>query len=331
MLGRFWTVLVAILVCLPTLASGFEMQPLSTRNLSPVTLGFGLPTLGPAKVLASGAGRIETTVDLISNFTEKESAAERLRFDGETYRAAVAVDYGIGSNLEFGAELPLISHQGGFLDDFIEGWHDTFGLPQSGRDQVPAGQLDYSYVRPAGGFALQSDQSGIGDLSLRAGWQYWQDPEKLGSLALRASLKLPTGRARDLTGSGSIDLALWLSAEQRLKTAAGALALFGGGGALLTTDGDLLPEQRRNLVGLVNFGVAWQPWAQLGLQLQFDGHTPFFKGSQFRELNNFAGQLAIGGSLALADQTALELAVVEDVLVNTAPDVVFHLALKHQF
>ncbi|WP_169513285.1 DUF3187 family protein [Geopsychrobacter electrodiphilus] len=328
---RLFVLISLILVSAPVMAAGFEMQPLTTRNLSPVALGFGIPALGPARVLASGAGRVETTVDLISNFTEKASAGESLRFDGETYRAALSVDYGVGSNLEFGAELPLISNQGGFLDDFIEGWHNAFGLPQGGRNHAPTGRLDYSYTRPESGFALQSDQSGIGDLSLRAAWQCWQDTEKLRSVALRTSLKLPTGRARDLTGSGSTDLALWLSGEQRFKAATGPLTLYGGGGALFTTDGDLLPDQRRNLAGLVNLGVAWQPWAQLGLQLQFDGHTPLFKESQFPELNKFAGQLAIGGSLALADKTALELAVIEDVLVNTAPDVVFHLALIHQF
>ncbi len=94
---------------------------------------------------------------------------------------------------------------------------------------------------------------------------------------------------------------------------------------------DLLSDQRRNLVGFVSLGCGWQPWTRLGLQLQFDGHSPFYRQSTLEEISDFSGQLAIGGSLALGEQTVLELAVVEDIIVATAPDVVFHLALRTQF
>ncbi|MCF6178702.1 MAG: DUF3187 family protein [Geopsychrobacter sp.] len=326
-----WLAVSLLWLCCAGTAAGFELQPLTTRNLSPATLGFGLPALGAARLLPGRTGRAQFTFDLVSNFSESVAAGERLRFDGETYRAALSADYGIGSNFEVGAELPLLSHSGGFLDGFVEGWHDTFGLPQGGRDLTASDQLDYSYAHGGDGFSLQSEQAGIGDLSLRAAWQCWQDVSKSRALALRVSLKLPTGSVSHLTGSGSTDLALWLSGEQRLQAGTGVVTLYGGGGGLFSTDGDLLPEQRRNLAGLVSFGVGWRPWMRLGLQLQFDGHSALFKGSQLRELNEFAGQLASGGSFVLTDATIMELAVVEDVLVNTAPDVVFHLALKRNF
>ncbi len=320
--------LLLLVFGLPLSVSGFELQPLATRNLAPAVLGFGLPALGPAQVLTAGTGRAQVDFDLVSNFVEDDS----LRFDGETYRLALAADYGIGADLELGVEVPFLSHQGGFLDGFIKGWHDTFGLPQGGRDQVGSDQLDYHYSRPNNeGFNLQSKASGVGDVVLRGAWQYWQNEERSASLALRTSLKLPTGRVARLLGSGSTDLALWLSGEQRIATDVGRLLIYGGGGGLLTTDGELLPNQRRNLVGLVNLGLGWQPWERLGVQLQFDGHTALYQGTGVRALDRFAGQLAFGGSFALGESTAVELAVVEDIIVRTAPDVVFHLALRQQF
>ncbi len=332
MLLRLLPLLLLMMGGISTLSFGFELQPLATRNLSPVTLGFGLPALGPAKVLQARSGRGQVALDLVSNSSEISTANESLAFDGETYRVAFSGDYGIGTGLELGFDLPLLSHQGGFLDSFIEGWHDTFGLPQGTRDQTTANQLEYSYARQGGqGFGLQSDSSGIGDLSLRGAWQLLRDDDSNRALALRAALKLPTGSTEELTGSGSTDLAIWISGEQRLRTNGGQLFLYGGGGGLISSDGDLLADQRRNLVGFVSLGCGWQPWTRLGLQLQFDGHSPFYRQSSLGEIADFAGQLAMGGSLALGEQTVLELAVVEDIIVATAPDVVFHLALSRKF
>ncbi len=324
--------LVLLLTYLPGFCAGFELEPLTTRNLSPAVIGFGLPVPGPARVLGPGAGQAALSFDLVNNYALSEGAGESLLFDGESYRAAFSFDYGISPGVEFGAELPLIAHRGGFLDSFIEGWHDFFGLPQGGREQTPRNRLNYRYSRVGGeGFSLDSDSGGVGDFSLRAAWQLWQNSDLTSSLALRGSLKLPTGDASELTGSGSTDVALWLSGEQRRQVSAGLLLFYGGAGALLGTDGDLLPDQRRNLVGLVNLGFGWQPWSSLGLQVQFDGHSSFYRGSDFRELNRFAGQLAMGGSIALGEKTVLELAVVEDIIVRTTPDVGFHLTLRHRY
>jgi hypothetical protein len=333
MLRRLVSIVLMTLVLFPTLACAFELQPLTTRNTAPSVIGFGLPPLEPARLLPPEAWRLQASLDVANNYTTHSNADENLVFDGETYRLGLSAAYGLSETLEVGFELPVISHRGGFLDSFIEGFHDTFGWTQGGRDDAPRDRLDYSYAKDGGdSFSQQSKTTDIGDLSLRAAWQAWKDTDNNRSVALRASLKLPTGSESKLTGSGSTDLALWLSAEQRWQTnSSGELLLYGGGGGLASTNGDLLPDQRRNLAALVSLGCGWQPWSRVGFQLQFDGYSPLYKDSDFKEIAKFAGQLAIGGSLALGEATALELALVEDVLVNTAPDAVFHLALRHQF
>ncbi len=52
--------LFALGVGLPAWASGFELLPLTTRNLSPLARGYGLPSLGAANVLSPGAGRVQS-------------------------------------------------------------------------------------------------------------------------------------------------------------------------------------------------------------------------------------------------------------------------------
>ena len=39
----------------------------------------------------------------------------------------------------------------------------------------------------------------------------------------------------------------------------------------------------------------------------------------------------MGGTLHFSDRTALDIGVSEDLVVKTAPDVVFNFALRHQF
>ena len=92
-------------------------------------------------------------------------------------------------------------------------------------------------------------------------------------------------------------MALWVSGEQEFNTAIGPLKHYDGGGLLLSSDGELLPVQHRNLAGLISLGGWLAALARVALQLQFDGHSVLFKRSQQRELNQFAGQLAMGGSI----------------------------------
>jgi len=52
-------------------------------------------------------------------------------FGGETTRLTFTYERGVGENFEWGIRVPYVSHDGGSLDTIIDGWHDTFGLPQS--------------------------------------------------------------------------------------------------------------------------------------------------------------------------------------------------------
>jgi hypothetical protein len=97
------------------------------------------------------------------------------------------------------------------------------------------------------------------------------------------------------------------------------------------SSGDILREQQRHAVGFASVGGGWSPASWIGFKLQLDGHTPFYGGSSLPELSSNSLQLVMGGTLGLSRSTVLDLGVTEDVAVNTAPDVVFHLNLKHSF
>lgn len=94
------------------------------------------------------------------------------------------------------------------------------------------------------------------------------------------------------------------------------------------TEGDVLPELQRQVVGFGSFGLGWRPWRTLSLKGQIDAHTSFYRNSELKDLSDPGLQGTLGFSLCVTPVTSLDLAVVENLIHTTSPDVVFHLALS---
>jgi hypothetical protein len=321
-------------VCLSSSSiHALDIIPFNTKNQSPIVQIYGLPAAGNAILLSPGQKEFRMMLDYASNYVDDANAGEHLVLDGETARITVNGRYGLAKGVECGMEIPYVINGGGFLDSFIINYHDFFGFPQGGRDQAPRNRLLYLYSRDGQEkMRIDSSSNGLGDISLMAGFQLYHDGKEYpGALALRTSLKLPTGDSGQLHGSGSTDLAIWLAASSDHKLATGHWTIFGDVGIMGMTDGKVIEEQQRNLVSFGSVGAGWSPLSWIAFKVQLDAHTPFYKDSQLRELNADAVQLIIGGTLSLSKQTTLDIGVSEDLVVNTSPDVSFHFDLRTQF
>ncbi|HEY6874594.1 MAG TPA: DUF3187 family protein [Geobacteraceae bacterium] len=331
---RFVVLPLLALLMLPLAAHGAPITPFYTQNQSPVALIFGLPAPDNAALLPKGKLGAILAVDVANNFTEDANANESILLDGESYRVNLALRYGITQRVEGGIDIPYVGIGGGIFDRFIEGWHRFFGLPQEGRPNAPRNRLLYIYDRNGQPRLLLDDSgSGLGDVRLSGGVQLYDDGRpNPRQLALRGSIKLPTGNSDNLRGSGSTDFALWLTAADDYRLPAlGHLTLFGAAGGMAMTDGNVLRDQQRNLAGFGTLGLGWGPADWIDFKAQLSGHTPFFQGSDLRELARPALQLIVGGTLNFSPMTSLDIGVSEDVAVNTSPDVALHLALRRRF
>jgi Protein of unknown function (DUF3187) len=318
-------------LCRPGLA--LEITPFPTQNQSPLVQIFGLPAAGDAEVLAKGKIGALLAADVASNNARDLTSHESILLDGESYRFTLALRYGLADRFEGGVEIPFVGQGGGIFDSFIIGWHDFFSLPQGGRKSDPRNRLLYTYSKDGQNRLLVSDSSfAPGDVRLTGGMQlYGGGTEDRRAVALRASLKLPTGDSSELHGSGSTDFAVWLTGKDDYRLSLGHLTLFGAAGAMAMSDGDVLPGQQNNFAGFGTLGCGWSPVAWIAFKVQTSGHTPFFTGSDLRELSNSALQLIVGGTLAFSPRTTLDIGVSEDLAVNTAPDVALHLSLRQLF
>jgi len=175
------------------------------------------------------------TLDHSSNYVEDSNSREQILLDGETTRMTLGGRYGLSKSVELGVEIPYIVHSGGFLDGFIINYHDSFGFPQGGRDQAPRNRLLYRYsLDGVEKLKIDSSGNGLGDIGLTAGLQIYHDAQEYPrAVALRASVKLPTGDSASLHGSGSTDFSFLITASDDYK-----LPLGHGGFCGSRVDGD---------------------------------------------------------------------------------------------
>lgn len=302
-------------------ASGDLLQPFAIRNLNPFLGIYGIPAQQSPSVVDSGSSSLQLQLDVVSHFTDADNDTEFVAIDGETYRLALRYARGLGDRWEVGAEVPLVSHSGGFLDGVINEWHDFWGLPTLGRDRVEDDQLRFEYVREGETLVdVNASGTGIGDVLLFAGKTVTQTRET--AVTLRGQIKLPTGDAESLRGSGGADVALSAAVS---RTLGDKVSITGRVGAAYLGRGDVLPELQRQWSAYGTAFVGWQAFGRLSLKAQIDAQSPLYENSGLDQLTDTAIQLTFGGSIRLGKKSFLDLSFTED---EFNPDVTSDFAVQ---
>lgn len=304
----------------PTFAGEFQL-----REQNPLALVFGLPLPGYARQPSESAWRTDVLINVSNTTNVLSSARDSLIIDGETAVLDVVFSRSINNKLSIGAHIPFISHSGGSLDSFIKGYHDLLGFPQGERDEFKNNQLHYQYIRDGKVLLNQTgSSSGLGDIRALIDYQLSQTDSS--ATALHASLKLPTGDSARLTGSEAVDFSAWLSGEYAFNP---DWNIIGHAGFLGLGSGEILPAQQRDAVFFTGGALAWQFTPAITLQLQADWHSAFFDGSDLKLLGP-ALTLSTGGFIRISNNSEIAIAVVEDIDVDSAPDVQFHVGWHYQ-
>ena len=299
-----------------TPALALDLAPFAAVNQNPFVQIYGLPP--PLPIAADRSHHRQEAAlsfDIASHYVAQTAPGESLLIDGESYRTTLSAR-GDNGPWRWALQLPYIAHAGGVLDESIIDWHNTLGFDQGGRDLAATGHLQYLYIRNGVTvFELAQPRAGIGDVLTQMQYALTRD------WAAQFSLKLPTGDSASLLGSGSTDV----SAASAWQWRRGDFGAYARAGVLALTRGDVLTAQQRRAVPFGNALLAWGFSPTLTLKLQADAHGPFYNGSELDSLGSESLQIGIGGSLAATKSSKIELAVIEDALVATAPDVTFHL------
>lgn len=298
-------------------------EPLDIRNLNPLVAIFGLP----AWDTVSPGNRFGATVDIANHYRLSQRGNEVLILDGETVRTNLSFARGFGDGWSVGAELPYFHIGGGVLDNLIDGWHSTFGLPDGGRNNRPDGELLFVLGDVNGtSLRLTNPQSGIGDVQLKVAHTIGASDD----FVVQAAVKLPTGDEAMLAGSGSSDGSLTLLRAEALPARSRPAGYYWGVGLLRAGEPDLIDFDAKTWVYTAILGGSWQPWRRFGLKAQLDYHSAFFD-SPLEEIGEGAIQATFGAWMKRNEGASLEFSIVEDLAVSTAPDVVIQVAAHWQW
>lgn len=311
------TLLAALL---PTCAFA---DPFPTRDQNPLLAGFGIPRPLPSRLDNAGTWTMAADFNWGSSALIEQAGDEELLVDAETRELNLTFGRALTDRWSVQLRLPCRYTGAGSLDSFIDGWHDFFGLPEGERPNLPPDQFRIAYERD-GTTLLNVDSSaaGIGDLSADFGYRWLSTAET--SVTVWASLKLPTGDADDLTGSGAVDASLAVAAQHRFG---GRWSAFGQFAATYLGEGDVLAAQQRDLVWSGLAGIDVDVWRGLAFKLQFDAHTAAFDETGLDYLGDTL-ILTVGGAWKFRNGWMLDFGVSEDIVVEASPDVVFVVGVR---
>lgn len=313
---------------LPCAAAGEEPWP-ALRNHNPFLQIFGLPAFEPGTPVPPGETRYAIDLDLANHADSGSTPAESVVLDGESHYLSLAFRRGMSDRLVLGIDIPFVRHSGGFLDASIENWHDFWGLSNRQRSG-PRGQLSLRYDNPElAGFGLESSTAGLGDIRLNARFLLWREPAGTDrQFGVQAGVKLPTGAAGELLGSGAADYSLAFHASDATLVSRPRIGLSASVGVLFLGRGDVLPEIQRDSVPFGGLAAAWHASDRLALAVAVLAQGPYYD-SALEEIGGNSVQLSVGGLYELPWQgTSLSVGIIEDLYDNATTDIAFKLAFR---
>lgn len=310
------------LVCLVS-AAGASAEPLLTRNQHPLVTLYGLPMPLAARLPGSGSGRLGATLNWSNIATTDSTDQASYTLDAEVFEVRVQGEHALGARCAVQGELAWRQTSGGSLDSLVKSWHELFGLPGGSRSRLPEDALliEYRYGESTL-LRVDDESSGLADLPLSLGYQLAATEH--GAVATWLTIKLPTGKAEDLTGSGAVDVALSLAGERQLSE---RWQLFGQANVAWLGKGDVLADLQQDFAGSLLAGTTWKAWRGLELTAQLEANTAVMDTGT--DLDGDAVVLTLGGRYRTDAGWAFDFGFSEDLQVNASPDVVFLLGVRH--
>lgn len=291
--------------------------------MNPLTLVYGLPLISPARL--SQQSSFSASLNVSNTINTEDKANETLFIDGETTELNLIYSFPVDDKTLARIRLPLISHDAGSLDSFIDDFHQSFGFPEGDRPNFANNQFLFLYqLNNTDIIRIDQANQGVGEITIDFGYQVYANSNEAGSLW--SSVKLPTGDSKKLTGSEQFDVAIWYATENRFQT---EWTRYYNLGLLITEEADILPGLQKTEIVFGTAGIEWQTTAEVTLNIQLDFHSAFYNSK-----TKFLGdsiQISSGGHIQLFAKGRLDIVVIEDIYVGASPDVTFQLGYSQLF
>jgi len=313
---------VSFLIILVLSSKAFTFDgPLQVKNQFPLFLHIDAPYLESASIKDSFSAILShSSVYLVRN-----SSGWSMGLDMEITELNFMFRKNIKDFIELGFDLPVVSFNSGFMDGFLNSYHNAFGFPDYGRHNRPHNEFLYE-VRKNGDLVIKgkNGRTGISDIRLTAKKPVLEgDP----AISIKGDLEIPTGDAKTGFGNGGIDAGVALLIDKNLNEKFKSYFNIG-----IVFPGDLKAYEKVDLREFIHGGAAVEAalWKDISLLGQV-----FIQGSPFPETDIASVDrtdvlLSLGGRY-YSGNNIFELSFTEDPNTSGAPDFTLSFSFKRRF
>jgi hypothetical protein len=300
-----------------TAAFSFE-GPLQVKNQFPLFLALNAPYLERASYEDS----FSATLSYSSVFMVKNSPEWSVNLDMELAELNFRLRKNIRDVVQLGIDIPLLSFNSGFMDNFLSSYHNAFGFSDYGRNTRPSNEFLYE-VRKNGVLIIQGEGGGIGigDIRLSAKRVILNnDPV----VSLQATLELPTGNASKGYGSGGVDAGISLLMDKKISEKVKVYLNLG-----VIFPGNLEGNETLTLNNVIYGGAAVEarPWEHISFLAQVMFQNSPFPKTGISSIDRISALLSFGGRYT-SGKNSVELSFTEDPNTAGAPDFTVTIAFK---
>jgi hypothetical protein len=238
--------------------------------------------------------------------------------DAELLRLRLRVARDLSPALFVMADASAQGSYAGFLDGFLNWYHDLIGVTLEARKERPDDAFLYR-LDLADGRSRNRRPSDLflGDVRLSAGLRRGSHLQAIATVTLPTSTG-PTGYGRGVVSAGLLTTVHAKLAEP--LTYEGSLGL-----GYTPTHGDLTAYQRTTMVS-GSSGLRWRFWGRQSLYANLFYHGPYYHGTTIPPLDRRELSLDFGWILATRGGREWRIGMTEDMEPNgPAVDIVFRL------
>lgn len=300
--------------------------PEPARLQHPLALNF--LAFRPRRAVTQDSGTTDVAWDSAYSsiyFKDKNGPDESVMLDGELWTNVVRTRHGIGERSDIEFEVGVLRAGGGFLDPFVNDWHDAFGFPDGGRNDAKDNSYEMQ-IRAHGESAYELEAHHVGLLDTSIVWtrSLLDEDEAQPALAFRAGVELPTGSESKGFSNGKVDYGLGLLLERSV----GRWTFTGATDYVFTErsrDFERADIQIDDLLDVqAGAEYRWNDSGSLLAQLVYT--SPLVRDIPLDTIDSPILDLGVGAVWDHSERSRITLTFHEDLIADAGPDFGFALS-----
>ena len=188
--------------------------PITNKIHHPLFFGLLFPTPDRADLIPQGKWGFNFNLNYSNILFSGEGQGFEFDADFEVGEMDFDVSYGVKPWAQVGVEVPVFYFTGGFLDNFVEGFHDFTGFKGSS-NLPPAFSFTFDVFSNGQRWGNPGHgELGFGDITLYGKFELYKDPLTQSYLSVKVLTQPPTGNSSRGIGSGVWDNGIMLLGQK---------------------------------------------------------------------------------------------------------------------